>query len=517
MLFVHELLRRCARNRPEKIAYYCRNESRSWRQVDQRSERFASALQNLGVRKGAVVGILSRETFEIYEHFFACSKLGAIRVGINWRYAAPQILHILEDSKTRVLLVQAGCAEAIHTHAEALSRLGVIVIGFGPDHHFELDYETLLEQFGREPLDSPQLSPVDSSLYTFTSGSTGKPKGVVLSYGAVAAQVYHSVIGRGMLPGDIVYVPVQSSWVAFLLNAMGTVNGMSHVIVDGQFEIVQFLRDIERLKVTAAQLAPTLILRAIRHMQSAKFDLSSLRLLMYGSAPATPALIKAAKETFQCQLHQSYGSTETGWVAYLYPQDHDLAIRSEPGLLRSAGHVIPQCMASVRDENGRELPPGHVGEIWLTGETLMTGYLNQPELTAEVMRDGWVRTNDIGRIDDRGYLYLLDRRSFMIVTGGVNVFPANVEAVLSGHDAIEEVAVVGVPHEEWGEAIAAAVKVRAGVPMPPDADLRRYCEQFLSKPECPKTFRFIETMPRNENGKIDKSELKRLLVQENIQ
>lgn len=512
MLALHELLGRCASNRPRKIAYYWRDEARTWLDIDQRSTRFASALRELGVGPRDMVAILSRETFEIYEHFFAVQKLGATRVSINWRYAPPQIHHILRESRVRVLLVQAECADAIRPLADEIATLGIRVIGFGKSHGAALDYEALLaaQHPGRfEPAAADMDAP---AVYTFTSGTTGKPKGVVLSYGTIAAQVQNSVIGRGLVPDDIVYVPVQSSWFAFLLNTMGVFNGMSHVIVDGQLEIVQYLRDIERIKVTAAQLAPTLILRAIREMQNHAFDLSSLRLLMYGSAPATPALIRSATQAFRCKMHQSYGSTECGWVAYLYPRDHERAMNGEEHLLRSAGQIIPQCRIAIRDDQGRDLPPGEAGEIWISNQTLMTGYLNQPDLTADVLHGEWLKTNDIGRLDEEGYLYLLDRRSFMIVTGGVNVFPASVEAILSGHASVEEVAVVGVADEEWGEAVSAAVKLRAAAARPSDADLRAYCQKFLSRPECPKTFTFVDELPRNENGKIDKAAVKKILT-----
>ncbi len=510
MLLPHRLLAHCARNFPTKVAYYLRDESRTWAQMHGRSDRLAAALQRLGAGKGRPAALLSKESFEVYEHFFACLKIGAIRLGVNWRYPPAEVLHVLRDSGARLLLVHAECLPALQPIRGELEALGVTLIGYGGSHGLALDYERLLREAEGVAPEEPELHSEDAALYTYTSGTTGKPKGVMLSHGALAAAIYQSVIGRGFLPDDIWYMPAQSSWVAVVLNLAGVVSGMSHVIVDGAFEIGRFLRDMERLGVTVINLGPTLLRRAIEEYKRGRYDLSSLRLLTYGSGPATPELIREAGETFKCDLQQSYGTTEAtgGWIAYLYPSDHRYALAHEPELLKSCGRVAPGFEVSVRGPDGRPLPHGVPGEIWVKGPTLMSGYVNLPELTAEVLRDGWLRTNDIGRMDERGYLFLLERKADMIITGGVNVFPSGVEAVLLEHAAVQEAGVVGVPHPEWGEQVVAAVKPRPGVPAPSALELARFCAQRLSKPECPKVFAIVEELPKTDNGKVKRSVLR---------
>jgi acyl-CoA synthetase (AMP-forming)/AMP-acid ligase II len=293
-----------------------------------------------------------------------------------------------------------------------------------------------------------------------------------------------------------------------VLNMQGLISGMSHVIMDGAFDITQFLRDIEKRRATAVMLVPTLIRRALQECRERRYDLLSMRLLMYGSSPATPQLIRDAYDAFGCEMIQSYGMSEGGWVTQLSASDHRYALAQEPGLLNSVGRAGVMSEISIRDEQGRPLPPGARGEVWLKGGTLMKGYLNCPEQTAEVLRDGWLCTNDIGHMDERGYLYLTDRKKFMIITGAVNVFPAGVEAVLAEHPAVDEVAVVGAPHPEWGEAVVAVVKRKLGHEHADARDIQQFCQSRLSKMECPKHILFAQSLPVTANGKLQKQKVK---------
>jgi acyl-CoA synthetase (AMP-forming)/AMP-acid ligase II len=228
-----------------------------------------------------------------------------------------------------------------------------------------------------------------------------------------------------------------------------------------------------------------------------------LRLVTYGSAPASRQFVQEACEVFGCDLLQAYGCTEAGgWVTVLTPADHRKAMSSTPALLGSVGRAGVLYEISVRDEQGREVGPNMPGEIWIKGPSRMNGYLNLPEQTVEALRGDWLCTNDIGRLDEQGYLYLLDRKKFMIITGGVNVFPSGVEAVLHAHPDIQEAAVVGLPHPEWGEAVVAVVCMKAGKPQPAEDELIGFCRQSLSKPECPKRIVFRE-IPKSDNGKVD--------------
>lgn len=515
MLYLREMIKRCARNYPTKTAYFCGSRSATWLQMDERSDRFAVALQKMGHKKGSVISIMSLESIEVYEHFFACMKIGATRVGINTQYVWPEVRHVLMDSKTRVLLVDARCKHMADEHRAEIENLGVTLIGYNGAHDYPLDYETLLKDADGEP-DWPELAPDHVLFYSYTSGTTGVPKGVMLTQQGSADCVIHSLISFGFGPDDVWYVPAASAWVVVIMSFFNLGNGMSTVIPDGSFQIATYLRDVARLRVTVALLVPTMIQRAIVEQQSGNYDLSSLRLLMYGSSPATPKLIRDAKAAFKVAMMQTYALTEStgGWVTFLTDADHKRALESEPELLKSVGRAGVHFDCSIRDDNGKPLPPNGKGEVWLRGSTLMKGYLNLPAQTDEVLKEGWLRTNDIGRMDERGYLYLLDRQKFLIITGAVNVFPTTVEAVLVELPAVQEVAVVGVPHPEWGEAVVAVVVLRPSHKDASVADIIKFCHGKLSAPETPKHVVFVDDLIKTANGKIRKGDIKKWLSTE---
>ncbi|HRH86643.1 MAG TPA: AMP-binding protein [Rubrivivax sp.] len=515
-MLARDMIGRCARNRPNRIAYRCGQRSTTWRQMDERSDRFATALQSLGHRAGETVAILTLETIEVYEHFFACMKIGAPRVGLNTQYPWPEMIHVIKDSNTRFLVVQARCAHLLAGREAELAALGVTLIGLGEGHGLPHDYETLLAAAGAAPA-WPTLRGDDLLLISYTSGTTGYPKGVMLTQDGGANCINHSLISFGFGPDDVWYVPASSAWVVVMMSVFGLGNGMTTAIPDGAFQIRSWLEEVARFKVTVGLLVPTMMQRVIAEVQASPgHDLSSLRTLMYGSSPATPKLIRDARATFKVALLQTYAMTEAtgGWITFLTEEDHQIALRDEPGLLKSVGRVGMHYDCSIRDEQGRPVPAGESGEIWLRGNTLMKGYRNLPGPTAEALVDGWLRTNDIGRVDERGYLYLLDRQKFMIITGAVNVFPTSVEAVLVEHPAVEEVAVVGVPHPDWGEAVVAVVVRRAGHAQASAAELIAYCDGRLSRPETPKHVVFADALPKTSNAKVKKNDIKHWLRSE---
>jgi acyl-CoA synthetase (AMP-forming)/AMP-acid ligase II len=515
MLYLRQMVKRCARNYPTKIAYFCGDRSATWQQMDERSDRFAFALQRMGHKKGTAIAILTQETIEVYEHFFACMKIGAIRVGINTQYAWPEIRHVLNDSKTKVLMVDARCKHIADEHRAEIEELGIALIGYNGAHDYPHDYEILLDEAKGEP-QWPELAPDDVLYYSYTSGTTGVPKGVMLTQQGGADTVIHSLISFGFGPDDTWYMPAASAWVVIIMNCFNLGNAMTVVIPDGSFKVDTFLRDVEKRRVTVALLVPTMIHRAIADQQARNHDLSSLRLLMYGSSPATPKLIRDAREAFKVEMLQTYALTEStgGWVTYLTEEDHKRALESEPGLLKSVGRVGIHFDCEIRDEGGKPLPPNTKGEICLRGRTLMKGYLNLPKETEEVLKDGWLRTNDIGMMDERGYVYLLDRQKFMIITGAVNVFPTTVEAVLIEHPAIQEIAVVGVPHPEWGEAVVAVVVPKLTHKDVTVADIIEFCAGKLSRPETPKHVVFVDELIKTANAKIMKAEIRKWLSTE---
>lgn len=513
-MHLRDMITRCARNYPSKTAFICGDRSRTWREMNQRSDRFGVALQGLGHSAGQTVGILSQEGIEVYEHFFACMKIAAPRVGLNTQYVWSNILHVLKDSDVRFLLIDSRCKHLVAERIAELEALRITLIGYGHDHGLKLDYERLLADAQGVPR-FPNLSDSDTLFISYTSGTTGVPKGVMLTQVGAVNCIVHSLSAFGFGPDDVLYVPGASAWVVVMLYIVGLGNAMTIVIPDGMFQLQDYLRGIARYRVTIAFLVPTMLQRALLEISANpdKYDLSTLRMMMYGSAPSTLRLIREARQRLGVRLMQIYGLTEatSGWISFLTDADHIQALEKEPELLKSVGRIGIHYDCEIRDPSGQPVSPGQSGEVWLRGNTLMSGYINQPQATGEALVDGWLRTNDLGRLDERGYLYLMDRQKFLIITGAVNVFPSSVEAILIEHPALAEVAVVGIPHPEWGEAVvAAAVRSSAALDVRAQAIIE-FCRGKLSGPETPKHVVFVDELPKTSNGKVMKAELKKWL------
>lgn len=511
-----DLIKRCSRNVPNKVAYYMGERSASWRQMDQRSDWLAAGLQKLGLGKGDAIGIFSQESIEIYEQYMACMKIGTVRVGINWRYASEELRHCAKDSSIKALIVHGKLTGQIKAELEQFASEGVLLIGYGGEHGLDLDYEAIIDQGRRHAVVYPDIERDDTLFVTYTSGTSGLPKGVVLSHGGLYDVILHSVLSVGLSPDDVWYMPAASSWVVIAMNVWGLANGMAHVIPEGAFDVKGYLRDVQRHRVTVVMQVPTTLRWLMKEYASGEYDFSSVRMLVFGSSPASPELIRQVHEMWpDVGLLQTYGQTEVtgGWVTFMTPADYRLAFTGRPELLKSVGRVGMHFELSVRDSEGREVSPGEIGDLWMRGTPMMKGYQNLPDKTLEVLPgDGWLRSHDIVSIDADGYVYLHDRKNFLIITGAVNVFPASVEAIVMEHPAVEEVAVVGVPHPEWGEAVVAVVKPKDGEALTADA-LIEFCRKHLSKPEIPKhVFIMHDSLPKTLTAKLRKDDIRRSVL-----
>lgn len=507
------MARAVGRNFKNKTALICGETRATFGELDARSDRLAAVFATLGIAKGDTAAILSPERIEVHEHFWTCMKTGVVRVGVNTRYAWPEIEYVLTDSAARILFVEHRSLPLVADHVDRLKDLGITLVGIGTDA-FGLEYEGLLAEADAAPT-LPEIADDDTLFVSYTSGTTGFPKGVAMTHAGVADALAHSVTMFGFSTDDVWYNPSASAWVTVLMTQFNLANGMTSVIPDGAFRIDGFLADVERFRVTSVILVPTMIQWILRELKTSSYDLSSWRLLVYGSAPSSPALIRDIRKNLKVDLLQTYGLTEAsgGWVTYLTEADHRLGLTTRPELLGSVGRAGVHFELSIRDDAGNPVPPDTRGELWVRGRANMKAYLNKPAETAEVMRpDGWMRTNDIARMDADGYLFLLDRQKFMIITGAVNVFPATVEAIVCEHPAVAEVAVVGAPHPDWGEAVVAFVRPRETAEAVSIEDLTTFCAAHLSKPEVPKHFIFVEDLPRTSNQKVMKQPLKQLLV-----
>lgn len=509
MLLPRDFIGRCVRSFPEKVACIDGARHLGWREIDERSSRLGAGLQGLGIGKGDTVAILAHDHVELLEHWYACSKIGALRTGVNWRYAPREMLHIIRDSDARAIIVQENCVASLSDYLSELRDEGRELIGFGAGHGLPVDYETLVRESAPDP-ELPALDEDDLLAVSYTTGTTGLPKGVLWTQRNVREMLVHTVISAGFRHEDVWLNPTPGAGIPILYNVYGMVNGMTTVLPGGDFEPRRCLELMERHRVTSTVLVVTMLQKLVEEAQASDFDTSALRLMCYGAMPATPALLRAAYETFGCEFQQWYGSTEGtgGFFTLLRPDDHRRALVGESDLLSSVGTPPLHVEVSVRDpETGKEVEVGEAGEVWVSGDVVMKGYLNRPEEDADALSGRWLRTGDMGRLDEQGYLYLGDRKKFLLVSGGYNVYPTVVENVLAEHPAVREVVVVGAPHPQWGEAVVGVVSLRPGKEAEPQ-ELIDFCRNKVGKWEVPKHLEIVDELPKGATGKLQKHEVR---------
>ena len=487
---VADVIRREAARRPDAVALRHGERELSYARLDERSSRLAQALLASGVVAGDRVAYLGRTAPEVIELLLAVSKIGAVIVPLNWRLSPRELAQVLADSRARLLIADAGYAEL----AKALTERAIVV----PD-----DYEPWVR--AHEPVDpGGRGEPGDVIVQMYTSGTTGVPKGVLTTHANLAACAATSA-WWGFDAGTISLTPLPMFHIGGIGWAYcGLWHGAETILVP-EFRPEPVLDLLERRRVTNAILVPTMIQMLTSVPGAAERDYSALRTIAYGASPITTTLLKAALRTFDCGLIGSYGLTETtGTVVRLEPDDH-----KTERLLRSVGKPYPWVELRVVDPaTGSDRPPRAVGEVWLRAPNVMAGYFDRPAETAAALTpDGWLRTGDGGYLDGDGYLFLADRVKDMIVSGGENVYPIEVEEVLAQHPGVADVTVIGVPDERWGETVKALVIPRDGR-APAAAELIAFARERLAGYKLPRSIEYVGEFPRTPTGKVLKRELR---------
>ncbi len=491
------------RGQGDKVAVAFEGRDLTYAELDRRSDQVAAMLQELGVKPGDRVAWLGRPSEAWYEIFFGTAKARACFAPINSRLAVPEIAFILKDSAANVFFVTPEFYDCAVTVAEHAGR-PIQVVAVGGGHPVFGDYAAMRDAAGTPTLTAPQAD--DDVLQLYTSGTTGLPKGVRLSnanYSAFLA-LRSQVEGFDYGPDDTVLILMPMFHVAGTNISFSGLASGGRIVLQAEFAPPKVLEAIAAERVAHAFLAPVMINALLQTPGVEATDFASLKTISYGASPISEAVLAKATQTFGCGFIQFYGMTETtGAGTTLAPGEH----RGQ--LMRSCGRSWATLETRIADENGNEVAVGEIGEIEIRGPIVMAGYWNRPEATAETIRpDGWLRTGDAGFMDADGFFFVHDRVKDMIVSGGENVYPAEVENAILGCPGVADAAVIGVPDERWGEAVKAIV-VRGAGQDPNPADIIAYARERIAAYKAPKSVDFIDALPRNPSGKVLRRELRK--------
>lgn len=495
-----ELIERNGRYWGRKEAFIDERRRVNWAEFNMRTDALGHALRRRGVVPGDRIVILSSDCVELAETFGACMKVGAIRVGLNPRLAGPEVVALIADCTPAVVFVHAKCAQLL-AELPALGPEGrpLQIIEFGAADGGE--YEKLI----RAEMDQPALvqSPHDVAMIAYTTGSTGLPKGAVYDHRKMVASILYIALSEG-IDAEVRWLHAMPAAGIPLMHMMRNIYHAGATVIVGRWDAERALELIEREKTTNTVLVPTMLNSILESDRLGKTDVGSMKLIGYGASPLPPATIREAMAAFKRPFLQMFGTTELmGMSMMLMPDDHRLGLSAMPEILASAGKPLPYVEVRTVDETGAILPPGETGELIIRSEVAFSGYWNAPDKDRETIRDGWLHTGDMARLDEHGYVYLSDRMKFRIKSGGYNIFPTEIENVLAEHPAVNEVAVIGLPDKHWGDRIHAVVSLTGGASVSAD-ELQEFCRGKIATFKIPKTVEIWDELPKGPTGKIQK-------------
>jgi long-chain acyl-CoA synthetase len=515
---VADIVRHNAQVRPDRIALIDGERTRTWSELFDRSARAAQALAAAGVSAGDRVVFFDKNSIEHFEVFFGAAMLNAVCVDPNWRLAAPEVQFIIDDTDAKVLVYHSEFDQVLEVIGDQLPqvttfvRIGSLAPGHGEggqrDRH--VPYEQWIT--AHDPVD-PQApsSGADVAFQLYSSGTTGRPKGVMITNDNFLA-LLPLATGIWELTSESVNLAAMplfhiggGGWAT-----AGMYLGATTVLMR-DLDPMALAGLIERHQVTHAFLVPAVLTFMLLNPDLSSSQLASMEVVLYGASPISEEVLAKSLQLWGCKFWQAYGLTETtGAIVNLPPDDHDPA-GPNAHRLRSCGLPGPgvelRIVAADPDGGGTDVPTGEVGEIWIRSAQVMLGYWKRPDDTDKAIVDGWFRSGDVGFLDADGYLYIHDRIKDMIVSGGENVYPAEVENALMAHPRVADVAVIGVPDDKWGE-VPKAIIVATDGPPPEVSDIISFARERLAGFKVPKSIEFVEALPRNPTGKILKQELR---------
>jgi long-chain acyl-CoA synthetase len=505
---VADMPRTYAKTRPNAVAFSFEGRDTTFIEFDRHTDQVANAIIAAGVGKGERICYLGKNSDYFFELFFGAAKMGAVMTPISWRLAPQEVAYIVNDAKARLLFVGPELTGGAKAALEMTPEVEAVIAMEGGVPEWK-NYEQWRDAQSATASDNA-ISPDDIAIQLYTSGTTGRPKGAMLRHSSFVEP--HKIMKAAKVDWDtwtdddisLVAMPVAhiggSGW------GLLTFRNGAKSVVSREFDAGKVLDFIANEKISKIFLVPAAIQIVLRDPRARSTDFSRMRYLGYGASPIPVDLLREAVEVFKCGFVQWYGMTETtGTVVALAPADHDL--NGNPRM-RSAGKPLPGVEVKIVDEKGNEVAPLQVGEIATRSVWNMAGYWNLAEATANTIdKDGWLRTGDAGYVDAEGYVFIHDRVKDMIISGGENIYPAEVESAIYGHPDVADVAVIGVPDERWGEAVKAIVVAKPGTQPNPD-EIITFARTRIAAFKTPKSVDFVEALPRNASGKILRRELR---------
>jgi len=501
-LSIGGFLRRAAERHEHKPALIFEGGKISFRQLNSRVNRLAQALLTLGARKGDKVGLLFFNSPEFVETFLAVVKIGAIAVPLNFRLVGQELLYILNHSDTRFLFLGRDFMETIREIHRNLGQVEYYIVAGDSSFSSALMYETILSQAAE---DEPRVSVTEEDVgaILYTSGTTGRPKGAVITHKNIIWNEINYIIDKGMRPDDVALLVLPLFHTGGINNLLSHIFLGSTVVLQSAFVPQTVMEAIEKEKITILPaMVPTMYNMILQLPDLERYDVSSVRTATAGGAILPVETKKKIRKLFpHAGIQDTYGLTEaTSTGTTLRP---DFALQK----IACVGKPCFTLEARLVDEKGKEVVPGQVGEILLRGPNVMKEYYKNPEATEEALRDGWLHTGDLAKRDEEGFLYIVDRKKDMIVSGGENIYPKEIEEVIYTHPKILEAAVIGVPDPVWGESVKAVVVLKPGEEMTQE-EVIAFCKANLASYKKPRSVDFLPGLPKTGSGKILKNILR---------
>ena len=511
-MYMTQGLRRAAKLNPDDVALISEHRSLTWRQMQDRVARLAGGLQQLGLKTEDRVAMLSLNSDRYAEYYYATFWAGGNVVPLNIRWSLNEHVYSIQDSQTRFLMIDQNFADMASDIARQCPSVEFIIYaGDGATPESQINYEDLVA--ASSPASDAIRNGEDLAGIFYTGGTTGFPKGVMLPHRALWTSAICFGLGANLGPRDrtLHAAPLFHIAGSAMLFALTTYGG-SHALIPG-FEPQSFLRAVRDFNPTISLLVPTMIGMLLQDPDVETTDTSSLTRLIYGASPITQAILKEAMAKMpETKFIHAYGQTELAPLVTLLGSEYHVLDGPNSEKIRSVGRPVEAVEVEIVDPEGNEQPRGKVGEVRVRGATAMHGYWNKPEQTAEALKDGWVHTGDGGYMDEDGFIYIVDRVKDMVITGGENVFSAEVENVIMQYPGLAECAVIGIPDDTWGEAVHAIVVPREGEALDPEA-IQSHCRSTMAGFKCPKSISIRhEALPKSGAGKIQKVRTARPLL-----